>query len=50
MFVHGKIIMFGPKNSVCLCAKKRGEWGGSNLLFMCIDSFYKSKCSFNNKN
>ncbi len=49
MFVHGKIIMFGPKNSVCLCVKK-GGMGGSNLLFMCIDRFYKSKCSFNNKN
>ncbi len=28
MFVHGKIIMFGPKNSVCLCAKKKGGMGG----------------------
>ncbi len=28
MFVHGKIIMFDPKNSVCLCVKKKGEWGG----------------------
>ncbi len=28
MFVHGKIIMFGPKNSVCLCVKKKGNGGG----------------------
>ncbi len=35
MFVHGKIIMFGPKNSVCLCVKKKGEWGGVTY-YLCV--------------
>ncbi len=34
MFVHGKIIMFGPKKSVSVC-KKKGEWGGVTY-YLCV--------------
>ncbi len=46
MLVHLKNYVWSKKLCLCVCVKNLKRGGGGNLLFMCIDRFYKSKYSF----